>query len=204
MQSQGDEDDVAEPVLFGGPDQVAEAHQSGPTPGQDAVRILRVTLELTAVTAGLAVVVALLWVRIAPDVALQVSDGGAFLDEVQGAKVFGRDGWFAILTAAAGVLTGIYGWLRHRDDAVPLSIAAAIAGVVGAVLAWRLGIWWGPQPLEAQVAVAADGDTLTAPLGIDATGVLLAWPILSLATMLVLALLQPRPRHIPTHDRRDG
>lgn len=203
MQSQGDEDDVAEPVLFGVPDQAVEALQSGPTPGQDAVRILRVTVELAAVAAGVAVVVALLWVRIAPDVALRVSDGGAFLDEVQGAKVFGRDGWFAVLTAAAGVLTGIYGWLRHRDDAVPLSIAAAVAGVLGALLAWRLGIWWGPQPLEAQAATAVDGDMLTAPLGIDAKGVLLAWPILSLATMLVLALLQPRPRHTPTHGRRD-
>ena len=180
MQSQGDEDDVAEPVLFGVPDQAAEVRQSGPTPGQDAVRILRVTAELTAVAAGIAVVVALLWVRIAPDVALRVSDGGAFLDEVQGAKVFGRDGWFAVLTAAAGVLTGVYGWLRHRQDPVALAIAAAVAGVVGAVLAWRLGVRWGPQPLEAQVAAASDGDTLTAPLGVDATGVLLAWPILSL------------------------
>jgi hypothetical protein len=179
---------------------------SPPTPAEDLRRVLRVAVELGVVALLLGVVGGLVWSALAPEVELRVVDDGAFLDEVQGARVIGRDGWFAVVGAAGGVLLGLAGWWRHRDDPVPLVVGLAVAGVLGSAVVWRVGTWAGPDPLPEQLpAGGGDGATVIEPLAIGAPGVLVAWSVVALAVVAVLALLAPGPaRHVPTHSRRSG
>lgn len=200
-RAEQDDDEVAQPVQ----DLQVLAEEDGqppPTPVGDLRRVLRVTAELALLAVVLGVAVGLLWSALAPEVRLQVSDGTAYLDEVEGARVIGRDGWFAALAAAGGILLGVAGWLRHRSDAVPLVIGTALAGALGTFVAWRIGTWTGPAALPDQLSAVASGGTLVDPLRIEAKGVLLVWSILALGVVFLFALVQPTQRHVPTHGRR--
>lgn len=157
-------------------------------------------LLVVALLLGLAVGVAWLWV--APEIRLRVSGDSAYLDEVEGARVFARDGWFAILTGVAGVLTALVGWSRHRVKPVPLMLGLTIAGLVGAVVGWRCGVALGPDSIADQRAGLPAGQPLQAPLRVDAIGVFFAWPIASVATVFVLALVERGPRPRPSHRRQ--
>jgi hypothetical protein len=185
----------------------AETHQT-PTPASDLRDILRVTGQLSLIALALGLAVGLAWLWLVPEVRLRVSGDGAFLDEVEGGRVFARDGWFAVLAGVAGVCTALAGWFRHRGEPVPLILGLAIAGLLGTVLAWRLGVALGPDPVADQRASLPEGQPLQAPLRIDAPGVLFTWSIASIATVFVITLvpalfqtlIQRGPR--PSHRRR--
>jgi hypothetical protein len=56
----------------------------------------------------------------------------------------------------------------------------------------------GPGPLGERTDGAADGVTLAVPLDLEATGVLLFWPITAVVAMLVLGgLTSPLPPRHP-------
>jgi hypothetical protein len=173
-----------------------------PTPASDLLDVLRVTSQLTITALVLGLVVGVLWVWLAPDVLLRGGADDAFLDELQGGRIFARNGWFAVLAGAAGVVVAFVGWFRHRDTPVPLLVGLAISGLLGSVVAWRLGVAVGPDSLAAQREALGGDQPLQAPLRIDAPGVLFAWSVLSIATVFVLALFQRNPRRPPSHRRR--
>jgi hypothetical protein len=173
-----------------------------PTPTSDLRDFLRVTGQLSIPAVILGVVVGVVWVWVAPDVLLRQAADGAYLNEIEGGRMFARNGWFAVLAAGAGVLTAIVGWLRHQRLPVPLLVGLVIAGLLGSVVAWRLGVALGPDSVTTQQASLGDDQPLQAPLRLDTPGVLFAWPILSVATVFVLALFQRSRRHLPAHRRR--
>jgi hypothetical protein len=172
-----------------------------PTPASDLFDVLRVTGQLALIALVLGLVVGVVWVWVAPDVLLRAGTDGAYLDELEGGRVFARNGWFAVLAGAAGVIVALLGWVRHRHTPVPLVIGLAISGLLGSIVAWRLGVAVGPESLAVQQETLGGDQPLQAPLRIDAPGVLLAWSVLSIATVFVLALFQRHPRRQPSHRR---
>ncbi|WP_200304778.1 DUF2567 domain-containing protein [Streptomyces adelaidensis] len=155
-------------------------------------------IEAAVVTAVMAliggVLLGLLWWWLAPHVPL-VSDGSAvYFKDTEGEQAVGVDGTFTLLALGAGALSALVVFVLRRRGGVPLVVALTVGGVLGAVLAWRLGVWLGPDTdVVARAKEVGEGVTFSAPLKLGAKGALLAWPLAGLLVHLGLtALFGPR------------
>jgi hypothetical protein len=155
-------------------------------------------IEAAVVTAGLALpggaLLGVLWWWLAPHVPL-VSDGSAvYFRDTEGEQAVGVDGTFTLLALGAGALSALVVFVLRRRGGVPLVVALTVGGLLGAVLAWRLGVWLGPgTDVAARAREVGEGVTFSAPLKLAAKGALLAWPLAGLLAHLGLtALFGPR------------
>lgn len=148
-----------------------------------------------------------LWWWLAPHVPL-VSDGSAvYFKDTEGEQAVGVDGTFTLLALGAGALSALVVFLLRRRGGVPLVVALMVGGLLGAVLAWRLGVWLGPgTDVAARAEEAGQGVTFSAPLKLAAKGALLAWPLAALLVHLGLtALFGPRdPEPFEPEPEKDG
>ncbi|MER6087894.1 AAA family ATPase [Streptomyces bluensis] len=153
--------------------------------------------EAAIITVGVAlagVLLGVLWWWLAPHVPL-VSDGEAvYLRDTEGEQAVGVDGTFTLLALGFGAVSALVVFLVRRRGGVPLVVALAVGGLLGSVLAWRLGVWLGPeQNVVARAREVGNGVTFSAPLKLGAKGALLAWPFAALVVHLGLsALFGPR------------
>lgn len=165
--------------------------------------------EAAVITVGVALVgvlLGLLWVWLAPQVPLvgELSDGSwvVYFKDTEGEQAIGVDGTFTLLALACGAVSAAAVFMWRRRGGVPLVVALGLGGLLGSLLAWRLGVWLGPDSdVIAHAQAAGKGVTFSAPLKLGAKGALLAW---SLAAMLVhlglTALFGPRdPEPFPPY-----
>lgn len=159
---------------------------------------LREAAVTAVATAALGVLLGVLWWWLAPRVPLVggVLDGNwvVYLKDSEGEQGIGVDGTFSLLALAFGAVSAAVVFLVRRRGGVPLVVALAVGGLLGSVLAWRLGVWLGPgSDVVAQARSAGKGVTFDAPLKLGAKGALLAWPFGALLVHLGLTgLFGPR------------
>lgn len=151
-----------------------------------------VLVALAVTLAGVAL--GLLWLWLAPKVPLIADDKAVFLKDTEGEEAIGGDGTFILLALGLGALSAAAVFLLRKNGGIALVVGLAVGALLGSVLAWRLGIWLGPnQDVVAAAKAAGKGVTFDAPLKLDAKGALLAWPIAAMAVHLGLtALFGPR------------
>ncbi|GGP41782.1 hypothetical protein GCM10010278_18380 [Streptomyces melanogenes] len=154
---------------------------------RDAV-IAAVAVAVTGVLLGL------LWVWLAPRVPLISDDKAVFLKDTEGEEAIGADGTFILLALGFGVVCAAIVFLLRRRGGIPLVAGLAVGGLLGSWLAWRVGVWLGPnQDVVAAARAAGKGVVFDAPLKLNAKGALLAWPVAAMASHLGLtALFGPR------------
>ncbi|WP_244900203.1 hypothetical protein [Streptomyces nanshensis] len=129
----------------------------------------------------------LLWLWLAPRVPLVSVDGGVFLKDPEGEEAIGADGTFVLLAVAFGLVVGLFAFLRSRGGGVGIVVGVAVGALVGSVLAWRLGVWLGPNgDLAASAKAAGENKPFDGPLKLQAKGALLVWPFVALLTHLAL------------------
>ncbi len=144
------------------------------------------------------VLLGLLWWRLAPSVPLVGDRAGdnwvVYLKDSEGEQAIGVDGTFTLLALALGALSALAVFLLRRRGGVPLVVALGVGGLLGSLLAWRVGVWLGPtQDVLAHAKEVGKGVTFPAPLELGAKGALLAWPFTALAVHLGLTgLFGPR------------
>ncbi|MFJ3230316.1 AAA family ATPase [Streptomyces sp. NPDC086787] len=144
------------------------------------------------------VLLGLLWLWLAPD----VPRVGYLIDKTwmvypkdgEGEQSAGVDGTFTLLAAALGAVSAGAVFLLRRRGGVPLVAGLGIGGLLASLLAWRLGMWLGPeQDVIAHAKAVGKGVTFTGPLELRAKAALLAWPVAALVVHLGLtALFGPR------------
>jgi hypothetical protein len=140
-----------------------------------------------AVVGALAVIgatLAPLWVHLAPRLAFRVDQPGRALPVVPEAEEYiGADGRFVFITLIVGVLAGIACWLVRRSRGPLVLLALAFAGLLGAVITWRLGIRIGTgyQPADLQQV----GKIIYQPLMLRARAALMVEPIAALIVYLL-------------------
>lgn len=134
-----------------------------------------------------------LWWLAAPTPQFVVGDGGAVSTATEPpADWFGADGWFLAVGAVTGVVVGLLTARRWRDHPVSALLGMTVGMLVAAALAWWLGGVLGADPLADQLRAAGVGDRLTEPLGLRATGVLVAPAFLAVAAFAtVVAMRSP-------------
>ncbi len=159
---------------------------------------LREAAVITVLVTVAGALLGLLWVWLAPRVPLvgDVVDGSwvVYLKDTEGEQAIGVDGTFTLLALACGAVSGLAVFAWRRRGGVPLVVALALGGLLGSLLAWRLGLWLGPShDVLAQAKAAGKNVTFSAPLKLSAKGTLLAWPLSALLVHLGLtALFGPR------------
>ncbi|HZF89531.1 AAA family ATPase [Streptomyces sp.] len=169
--------------------------------GQDGPGMKTEVREAAVITVAVAlggVLLGLLWHWLAPRVPLvgDVVDGrwAVYVKDTEGEQAAGVDGTFALLALAFGVLSGVIVFLLRRRGGVPVVVALGVGGLLGSLLAWRVGVWLGPaQDVLAHAKDVGRGVTFSAPVELGAKGALLAWSLGALLVHLGLtALFGPR------------
>ncbi|MFJ8307661.1 MULTISPECIES: ABC transporter permease [unclassified Streptomyces] len=170
---------------------------SHPGPVEEAPAVKKdlrdaVLVALAVTLAG--VVLGLLWLWLAPRVPLIADDKAVFLKDTEGEEAIGGDGTFILLALGLGALTATAVFLFRKAGGIAVVIGLAVGALLGSVLAWRLGVWLGPnQDVVAAAKAAGKGVTFDAPLKLNAKGALLAWPFAAMAVHLGLtAVFGPR------------
>jgi hypothetical protein len=196
------------------------AHPAGPGPRHRPLipASVRNAAILAVIIAALGAPVGVLWWLVSPQTEVTVVAGGVTLSETEAQAFVAADGWFAILTLAAGIICGLVvaflggaggsdgtsgahgpdGTGRpdgtSRPDGPVAAIGLAAGGALAALIAWRTGVFLGrvPDPIAAS-ASAAVGTILPVSLKLRATGVLLAWAIGALGAFLTAMLASREP-----------
>jgi hypothetical protein len=155
---------------------------------------LREAAVITVAMALSGVLLGVLWWWLAPHVPLVSDSSAVYLKDTEGEQAIGVDGTFTLLALGFGLVSALAVFLVRRRGGIPLIIALTVGGILGSLLAWRLGIWLGPtQDVAAHAKEVGKGVTFDAPLELNAKGALLAWSVAALLVHLGLtALFAPR------------
>lgn len=156
---------------------------------------IRIGVLATLVIAVLGVPAGFLWAAVAPRTGYVVVHGATLLADPETQTLIAADGWFAALTAAAGLLCGAAAYVLAGRLGEPGLLGGLAAGAVGAaVVAWRVGHLAGLSHYRHTLAAARDGATVHAPLDLHAAGVIVAWPLVAVVVFGLLEALDPTGR----------
>ncbi|MEU6675436.1 DUF2567 domain-containing protein [Streptomyces sp. NPDC046925] len=166
---------------------------------------VRQAVVIMVAVAVCGILLGLLWLWLAPRVPLVADDKAVYLKDTEGEQAIGVDGSFALLALAFGAVTGAVVFLLRKRGGIPLVLGLTAGGLLGAVLAWRLGVFLGPETnVAAHAKAVGEGVAFDAPLELKAKGALLAWPVAALLVHLGLTGLfgprDPEPYPLPYGD----
>ncbi|MFH8754971.1 ABC transporter permease [Streptomyces atroolivaceus] len=168
----------------------------GEQPDADERRAeLRQGAAIAAVLTVAGVGLGLLWLWLAPRVPLVSDKTAVFLRNSEGEEAMGADGTFVLLALAFGLVSAVAVFLFRRRGGIPLVVGLALGGLLGSLLAWGIGTWFGPtSDVVAHAKEVGEGVTFDAPLELHAVGAaVLAWPVAAMLVHLGLtALFGPR------------
>lgn len=173
------------------------------TGGAPLVRRLRVGAVIVGASAVSGALLGLLWWVIAPrSEGMSLGDGQVFTGTTE--DVFAGEGYFVLMTAIAGLITGYVVYMAQfplaRSRMQDLRLVGLISGFVGsvaaAVLAWQVGVLL-DGPLHTEVASAASGERITIGLQLEATAFLVAWPFVFVLQYGLLEAISLARRDVP-------
>lgn len=133
----------------------------------------------------------LIWGEVAPRALLrEISVGTAEVIHPETSAFIGADGWFCLIAAVAGLLTGLAGYrfgIARRGQGAGAAVTAGL--VLGAVAAGFVMLWLGEQigrsGYTRDLASSPHGTMFNASLALGAKSALAFWPLLT-AIVIVL------------------
>ena len=146
-------------------------------------RLRGALLALIATVAAsvlLGLLTGLIWSAVAPRALLVVQGRGvAYVLNTETDAFIVADAWFCLLTAIAGLICGLVGYLVavHRYGALPLA-GLLLGGVAGSWLAMWIGQQQGLARFRLQLVTSPAGTRLREPLVLGGHGALAFWPLL--------------------------
>jgi hypothetical protein len=169
-----------------------------PSPPQRVPEPSRVkaVLVIVGVFVLAGVVSGLVWPHLVPQVQMVMTDLGPFpVDETEAGQLMVMDGTYAGLAGVLGLVLGTTLFMIFQRRGPAIVIALAVGAGLAAALALTVGSFSsGGELVLAWQPRAEVGTQLDAPLGLHAYGVMLIWPIASLAPIVPLVWLTWRER----------
>ncbi|MFC6086690.1 hypothetical protein [Sphaerisporangium aureirubrum] len=151
------------------------------------MRHLRDFVLTVGVLAALGAAAGLLWSVVSPRTPYVITASGPRLTDPMTQALIAADGWFALITGVAGLACGVTAYLLARRGR-PVALLAGLAA--GGLLAGRLALAVGTSLDSATVQAAAPGSAAVGStvgvLTVTAAGVLLCWPLVSVAVFGIL------------------
>ncbi|WP_017608017.1 hypothetical protein [Nocardiopsis xinjiangensis] len=166
-------------------------------------RILAIALVIFAAIAVAGALLGLLWWVLAPrPEGTSLGGGEVFTGATE--DVFAGEGYFVIMTAIAGLVTGYAAYMVQfplaRRRSQDLRLAGLLSGVLGAVAGTLLTLGVGTgldSSLHRAVAEASPGEAVTVGLQLDATAFLVAWPFVFVLQYGLLDAISMVRRDLP-------
>ncbi|MFJ2861744.1 hypothetical protein [Kitasatospora sp. NPDC087314] len=165
-----------------------------PSPGPKLLERLLPELRIGAGTVLACIVVGLvmagLWVWLAPKVPLVVDGDRILYADPEGEQRAGADAVFVLIGLGAGILTALGAFLitRRRGGGIAVALGLVVGGLLGSVGAWRLGRWLGPSDnLIAEARRVGNGGHFDASIDLGAMGALVVWPMVAMVVLLALS-----------------
>jgi hypothetical protein len=168
---------------------------------------LRIGVAATLVIAALGVPAGLLWTTVAPRTTYVIAGGKALLGDPESQTLIAADGWFAVLTACAGLLCGVVAYvLAGRLREMGLLAALGAGGLAAGLIAWWTGSMVGRSSFQHMVRTARDGTAAKGALDLHAVGVVIAWPLIAVVVFGLLEALDVarRESRATAGDARGG
>ncbi|HEY6933449.1 MAG TPA: hypothetical protein VI452_08620 [Marmoricola sp.] len=127
-----------------------------------------------------AVLAAVVWWQVTPLPVFTRTRAGAVMDQVQLGRQVAIDGWYFVIAAAVGVVSGVSltAW-RRRDPVLTVLLLTACA-TLGGWLTARIGRWLGPASPHQALAHLPVGAHAPVQLALTAHGEQLVWPMAAL------------------------
>jgi len=138
-------------------------------------RDIRSAVLAGAVSGVLGLLVGVLW-RLAAPLSVFQNEGGAAFPVGGTETAVAADGWFAVLSGAAGIVVALAVVALVREGRLGVLVGLVAGGFLAAVVAWRTGVLLGPPSVAESLHTVPTGERFDGPLEISAPGVLLAWP----------------------------
>lgn len=152
---------------------------------------LRAAAVIVVALAAIGLLLGFIWYEVAPRLDFTVVRQSGHLVGLQNdpeseAKV-AADSLFAIITGAFGIASAAALWTRRGLRGPVLLLVLALASLLGAVIAWRFGLWLGRHPTHAEAArlLQTPGATLHKPLDLQAKGTLFFQPLTAVLVWLI-------------------
>jgi hypothetical protein len=127
-----------------------------------------------------AVIAAVLWWQLTPLAEYTRTATNAEMGEDQLGKQVNADGWYFVIAAAGGLVSGVALLLLRRRDPVAMVALVALGSLLAAWLMLRLGVWLGPAAPKDVLPHVPVGHKVPLQLRTSASGVHYAWPVAAL------------------------
>jgi hypothetical protein len=158
-----------------GPDR--RRHGSGLVLGMPGV-VVAVAAVLVG-TALLGVAAGFAWAAVAPRaLAVVAGRGSADVVNPETNAFIAADGWFTLLTAVGGIVSGLLGYVLTVRRHGPLAMAAVVVGgLPAALIAMWIGQQSGTAAFNHALEVGQSGVLVQAPLSLGGIGALAFWSL---------------------------
>jgi len=151
-------------------------------PGSGPLGMPAVVVAVAAVLVGtalLGVAAGFTWAAVAPRaLAVVVSRGSADPVNPETNAFIAADGWFTLLTAVGGIVSGLLGYVltvrRHGPVAM---VAVVVGGLPAALIAMWIGQQSGTAGFNHALQVGQSGVLVQAPLSLGGIGALAFWSL---------------------------
>jgi hypothetical protein len=123
---------------------------------------------------------AVLWWQVTPLAEYTRTASNAQMGEVQLGRQVSADGWYFVVAAVGGLLSGVVllSW-RHRDP-VAMVVLMTLGALLAGWLVLRIGLWLGPADPRDVLPHVAEGAKVPLQLRVHAPALVLVWPITAL------------------------
>ncbi len=135
----------------------------------------------------------LLWSALAPHADVVINANGANFADGVTEDFIAADGWFAAVVLVVGLLSGAVAWWLARGSGPFVVVGLVIGGTIAAFVAAEVGQRPGQAALQA-AAQAGQAGNYVANVALQASLVVVLWPVGALASFLALVL--SRPDHV--------
>lgn len=159
-----------------------------PPPLRDDLLAAALTVVAT-VLAGAPI--GLLWAALAPKVAVVIDAGNASLVRPMSDEFITGDGYFLLAVLVAGVVGGLLAWRLGRLHGPAVVLALTAAGLLAAYVAMVVGQLVGAEAVEVAV-VSTSQEVVELPLRLRAQEALVGWPVGSLLAYLGASFVRGR------------
>ncbi|HEY7222384.1 MAG TPA: hypothetical protein VH561_02040 [Micromonosporaceae bacterium] len=111
------------------------------------------------------------WRVVTPRIQIIRVDQGFVYADAEPEQAIAADGWFLFLGLGAGLLLGVLAWIvLRRYRGVAMLVGLVLGSLIGAWLAWWLGVRIDQTHFEALARTVPVGSHLDAPLSLRITG----------------------------------